>query len=124
MYELKVMGSFAAAHKLSMVTEKCENLHGHNWKTEVFVKAEKLDKTGVVIDFGIIKGYLREILEYLDHKYLNELEPFKDINASSENISKYIADEIDAKLGNNKEIKVSRVRVWESDDACATYYPG
>lgn len=122
MYELKVTGSFAAAHRLSNVTEKCENLHGHNWKTELYVKSDKLNESGVVIDFGIIKQYLREILNFLDHKYLNELEPFKNINASSENLAKFISDEIDKRLG-NEEIKVSKVTVWESDNAAATYYP-
>jgi len=122
MFELKVIESFAAAHRLSMVTEKCENLHGHNWKVELYVKAEELNNAGVVEDFGVIKKYLREIMSYLDHSFLNELEPFKSINASSENIAKFIADEMDQKIGNNK-ISVSRVIVWESDNAAATYYP-
>lgn len=122
MFELKVTGSFAAAHRLSMVTEKCENLHGHNWRIELFVKADKLNDAGVVIDFGIIKRHLRGILEYLDHKYLNEIDEFKKINASSENIAKFIADEMDEKI-EEPEISISRVTVWESDDAAATYYP-
>ncbi|MDY0360271.1 MAG: 6-carboxytetrahydropterin synthase QueD [Desulforegulaceae bacterium] len=122
MYELKVTGSFAAAHRLSNVTEKCENLHGHNWRTELYIKSDKLNEFGVVIDFGIIKNYLREILGYLDHKYLNELEPFKNINASSEVLAKFISDEIEKRI-ENKDISVSRVTVWESDNAAATYYP-
>lgn len=121
MYELKVTGSFAAAHRLSMVTEKCENLHGHNWRIELFVKSEDLNSAGVVVDFGIIKKHLREILGELDHKYLNDLEPFKEMNASSENIAKYICDEVDKRM-NVENVSVSRVTVWESDDACATYY--
>lgn len=122
MFELKVTESFAAAHKLAMVTEKCENLHGHNWKVELYIRAEKLNDAGVVMDFGIIKKYLRDLLGCLDHKYLNELEPFKHINASSENIAKYIAEEIDKKI-EEPGVCVSRVIVWESDNACATYYP-
>ena len=55
MYELKIVTHFAAAHQLTMVGEKCENLHGHNWKIEVYVTGEKLDEAGVLIDFGIIK---------------------------------------------------------------------
>lgn len=124
MFELKVTGSFAAAHRLSMVTEKCENLHGHNWRIELYVRAEELNNAGVVMDFGIIKRHLRDILEYLDHKYLNEVEPFKEMNASSENLSKYIAEEMDKRLENEEgDAVVSRVTVWESDDAAATYYP-
>ena len=47
MYELKVVTKFAAAHQLTMVGSKCENMHGHNWKIEVYVKGEKTDEAGV-----------------------------------------------------------------------------
>ena len=47
MYELKVETDFAAAHQLTMVGEKCENLHGHNWKIEVIVAGETLDEGGI-----------------------------------------------------------------------------
>lgn len=55
LFELKVTGSFAAAHKLQMVAKKCENLHGHNWKVEACVKGSGLSNAGVLIDFGILK---------------------------------------------------------------------
>lgn len=122
-FELKVTGSFAAAHKLQMVAKKCENLHGHNWKVEACVKGNSLSDAGVLVDFGILKKYLRAILEELDHKYLNELAPFIDNNSSSERICLYIADELQ-KMIEESGVTVSRVTVWESDDACATYYAG
>jgi len=78
MYELKVETDFAAAHRLTMVGEKCENLHGHNWKIEVIVAGENLDEGGVLIDFGIIKQHVRAVMETLDHKFLNELAFFSD----------------------------------------------
>lgn len=121
MYELKVVSRFAAAHQLKMVTEKCENLHGHNWRIEVFVSGLELDSSGVLIDFGEVKKYLARIIDSLDHKFLNELDFFKDVNPSSENIARYIASELQSSL-TNPSINVSRVSVWESDDACATYY--
>ena len=68
MYELKVVTRFAAAHRLTMVGTKCENLHGHNWKIEVFPTGEKLDEAGVVMDFGDIKIRLGEIIGRLDHQ--------------------------------------------------------
>jgi len=120
-FELKVTGSFAAAHKLQMVAKKCENLHGHNWKVEACVKGNGLGNAGVLIDFGILKKYLREILEELDHKYLNELTPFLENNSSSERICIHIAEELQ-KMIKEQEIRVSRITVWESDDACATYF--
>ena len=120
MYELKVISKFAAAHQLAMVTEKCENLHGHNWKIEVHVAGSKLNEWGVLVDFGEIKCHLSDVMDTLDHKFLNNIEAFRDVNPSSENIAKYIADRMQSRL-TDPSIQVSRVRVWESDDACATY---
>jgi 6-pyruvoyltetrahydropterin/6-carboxytetrahydropterin synthase len=120
MYELKVVTKFAAAHQLTMVGTKCENMHGHNWKIEVYVTGEKLDDGGVVMDFGVIKKHVRDIMSLLDHKYLNELEFFQQSQPSSENIAYWVADKLQQKI-DNSSVKVSRVTAWESDDACATY---
>jgi len=121
MYELKVITRFAAAHQLKMVAKKCENLHGHNWKIEVCLAGEALNNAGVLMDFGQLKEILSEIIERLDHKFLNELEYFNDsFPPSSENITYYIANELKASI-NNPLVKVSSVTAWESENACATY---
>ncbi len=124
MFELKVVTHFAAAHQLTMVAKKCENLHGHNWKVEVCVGGEKLNPAGVLIDFGILKSNIREIMAQLDHCFLNELACFDDKTPpSSENIAVYIANELDGRL-KESGVHVTRITTWESDDACATYIPG
>lgn len=123
MYELKVETDFAAAHRLTMVGEKCENLHGHNWKIEVIVAGETLDRGGVLMDFGIIKQHVRDVMETLDHKFLNELSFFSEsVPPSSENIARYIAVSLRKKL-DSPTVKISRVSAWESKNACATYIP-
>ncbi|MFO7932350.1 MAG: 6-carboxytetrahydropterin synthase QueD [Thermodesulfobacteriota bacterium] len=123
MYELKVVTRFAAAHQLKMVTEKCENLHGHNWKVELCVAGESLQDSGVLMDFGVIKQRLGEIIDALDHRFLNELPAFDRSNPSSELIAKHVADAFSERIGEDEPIFVSRVRVWESEDACASYVP-
>ena len=123
MFELKVIDHFAAAHQLKMVAEKCENLHGHNWKVEVFVVGQNLNEAGVLIDFGELKDHVSQIMATLDHKFLNELEFLSDRNPSSENVAKYIASELQARMEAGP-VKVSRITVWESESACATYMPG
>jgi 6-pyruvoyltetrahydropterin/6-carboxytetrahydropterin synthase len=120
MYELKTITQFAAAHMLKNIGGKCENLHGHNWRVETCVKGEELDKNGLLVDFKVIKDEVNKIIEGLDHKFLNELEYFKDRNPSSENIAIFIYNILGNAI-NNENIKVSRVTVWESDSACATY---
>lgn len=121
MYRLKIVTSFAAAHNLNNYQGECENLHGHNWRVEVTVTAKELDKAGLGIDFKILKAETREFLGTLDHKYLNELPSFQGVSPSSENISRFIYQELGKKL-NNSNVKVEMITVWESDFACASYY--
>jgi 6-pyruvoyltetrahydropterin/6-carboxytetrahydropterin synthase len=112
--------SFAAAHNLRNYQGDCENLHGHNWRVEVTVSAHELDKAGLGIDFKILKKKTKELLGELDHKYLNDLEPFKSTSPSSENISFYLFECLSRNL-NNDNVTVERVNVWESENACASY---
>ena len=120
MYELKIVSQVAAAHQLRGFHGKCEQLHGHNWKIEVYVTGDTLGEDGLLIDFGLIKKDTKKVLEKLDHKFLNELEPFKKENPSSENIARYIYESLSHTL-NNDAIRISKVTAWESDTACATY---
>lgn len=121
MYRLNIITSFAAAHCLINYQGECENLHGHNWKVEVTVTAMELDKAGLGIDFKILKADTIRLLKTLDHKYLNELPPFKDISPSSENIAYYLYGEL-SRILNNGNVKVDMITVWESDNASASYY--
>ncbi len=122
MFELKVTTHFAAAHQLTMVAEKCESMHGHNWKVEVVVAGARLNEAGVLIDFGELKAHVAGIMSQLDHKYLNELEVFSNANPSSENIAVFVADTLAEKL-RGTGARVRRITAWESEDACATYIP-
>ena len=124
MLELKIITDFAAAHQLKSVAKKCENMHGHNWKIEVCVTGEKTDVTGVLIDFTDLKKYVKEIVERLDHQYLNALDFFDDaFPPSSENVAVYIATQLTRMLSNHPTVTVLSVTAWESNNAAATYYP-
>lgn len=121
MYRLKIHTYFAAAHCLTHYQGDCENLHGHNWRVEVSVTAQELDKAGLGIDFKILKAEANALLKTLDHKYLNDLEPFVNLSPSSENIARFLYQELSKKL-NTENVKVEMVTVWESDFANASYY--
>jgi len=121
MYEVKIVTQFAAAHRLENFNGKCENLHGHNWKVEVFLAGTTLDHTGLLMDFGVVKARTKEVLAEIDHKYLNELPAFQDRNPSSENLARYLYERLGA-LFNRDGVKIQRVNVWESDTSCASYY--
>ncbi|BDC49098.1 6-carboxy-5,6,7,8-tetrahydropterin synthase [Bryobacterales bacterium F-183] len=126
MFEVSVEAGFAAAHQLRNYRGKCENLHGHNYKVQVTVEGEDLNSIGLLADFTELKGALREITEFLDHKFLNEIEPFTEINPSAENVAKYIADRLQAQLDSGTSevpVFIAAVKVWETDTSTATYRP-
>ncbi len=120
MYELKVEDAFAAAHNLRGYQGQCEALHGHNWKVEVVVRADRLDDVGLAVDFKELKDATQDVLDGLDHVYLNDLPAFRDKNPSSELIARYIFEEI-ARRVEREGLWVHRVTAWESDKACASY---
>lgn len=121
MYELMVETQFSAAHQLRGYKGKCENLHGHNWRVQVVVNAERLNEIGIAIDFHELKKIAREVISPLDHAILNDIFPFTEINPSSENLAKWLYDTIFKKI-TDRNINVSSVTVWETETASATYY--
>lgn len=118
MFELRVMGHFAAAHRLREFGGKCEGLHGHNWRVEVEVAAAETGPTGVVIDFARLKEELGRVLEELDHKDLSCHEHFARVNPSSEELARFIFDRLKGRVA---PATLKLVRVWESEEACAAY---
>lgn len=121
MYKLMVSASFAAAHQLRGYRGKCESLHGHNWRVQLYVTAEQVNEVGLALDFKDLKRCLHEILQPLDHTNLNALPPFEEHNPSSENIAQYIFERACERL-QGSSVQVSSVRVWESDSAYAEYF--
>jgi 6-pyruvoyltetrahydropterin/6-carboxytetrahydropterin synthase len=120
MYEVKIKTDFSAAHNLREVGGKCESLHGHNFTVEVVVESPTLDEGGMVVDFRDLKAKTKEILDRFDHRYLNELPPFRDSNPSSENLAAYLYQELSRQIDQGTK-RVSRVSVWESETSRATY---
>ena len=118
MYELSIESHFSAAHYLKGYEGKCKNLHGHTFKVEVTVMGDQLDELGMVADFGILKERLNDLLETMDHSCLSDLEYFKDINPTSENIAKLIYEQYSVLVS---PLEVKCVRVWESDTSCVLY---
>ena len=120
MYEIIVKSEFASAHNLRNYNGACENLHGHNWKVDILVETKELDQSGLAVDFHVLKEKSNNIINNLDHIYLNEHRAFKSTNPSSENIAKYLFDELSKALGKNARVK--KITVWETDDTAASYF--
>jgi len=120
MFEILVEDYFNAAHRLRNYQGKCEELHGHNWKVQVHVAAEKLDKAGMLMDFKDLKEHLKNILQKLDHHYLNEVSPFDKFNPTSENLARFVYQGLKESLAGT-QVNLSKVTVWETEKACASY---
>ena len=119
MFTLEVDAEFAAAHQLRHYRGRCENLHGHNWRVRLAVAGRRLDEAGMLVDFTLLKRWLREELETMDHQFLNEIPPFDAVNPTSENIARLLAERLAPRLPEG--VAVAYVRVWESARASATY---
>ena len=112
---------FSAAHQLRNYEGRCERLHGHNWRVNVYVASETLNDIGLAMDFKDLKDLTNETLMVLEHSFVNDVFPFTEINPSSENIAKWLFDGLSKKINTDK-MQVSMVTVWESDTASASYY--
>jgi 6-pyruvoyltetrahydropterin/6-carboxytetrahydropterin synthase len=122
MHQVSVDCSFAAGHALRGYKGKCENVHGHNYKVRVQVAGDELNSIGLLVDFVDLRAAIRQIVDRLDHRFLNDLEPFDKLNPSAENLAVYFADELKRLLAPHP-VRVDSVTVWETDTTSATYTP-
>lgn len=121
MFEISIKEYFCAAHRLKGYKGSCANLHGHNWEVEAFFRGNRLNRLGMLVDFRIIKGLLHRILAKMDHHELNQLPCFKKVNPTSENIAKFVYNELARKT--RTDCRLHRVRVSESPGSAAIYGP-
>ena len=122
MFEVTVEDSFAAGHYLRNYKGKCENPHGHNYKVRVTLAGKELDKAGLLLDFKDLREVMRHVTDRLDHQMINDIEPFRVINPSAENLAKYFFDESNSRLQavTNGRVHIRSVTVFETDSTTAT----
>jgi 6-pyruvoyltetrahydropterin/6-carboxytetrahydropterin synthase len=111
---------FNAAHRLNndslskeentLLFGKCNyaNYHGHNYELIVKVTGEIDEKTGYVIDTKILSELIKKfVLNRFDHRNLNlDVEEFKNLNPTAENIAIVIFNILRPLIANNLELKV------------------
>lgn len=123
---------FNAAHRLfrkewtdaynAEIFGKCSNpnYHGHNYELIVSVTGEINPQTGFVMDLKILKEIIYEEIEIpFDHKNLNlEVDAFKDVNPTAENISRVIWEKIKNRLDGNLKLEIT---LYETPRNFVTY---
>ena len=120
MFDVEIRRTFSAAHQLKGYDGDCRNLHGHNYSVVVNVAAERLNAIGIALDFKLLKAALDELLAQFDHHNLSELPEFQAVNPTSEVLAWHIYRELGRKL-NGDGIKVTWVRIGESENSAVTY---
>jgi 6-pyruvoyltetrahydropterin/6-carboxytetrahydropterin synthase len=121
MFEVTVEETFSSGHALRGYRGKCENPHGHNYRVCVCLQGRELNAIGLLYDFKDLKAAIRRETERLDHQYLNDLEPFREINPSAENMARVLFERIGAHLQGADGIAVKSVTVYETDTTAAKY---
>ena len=121
-YQIRVHGIFESAHFLYSYYPdgNDEELHGHTWEAEVFVKSMTLNN-GISVDFLELRRDFDSLMNDLDHILINEHPAFKGVNPTAENIALHIHE----KLSNSipEDAFISEVRVWEGPKNYASYLP-
>ena len=120
-FEVMIERNFSSAHQLRGYRGKCENLHGHNYKIEIYARGRELTNIGLLVDFVELKEAADDLVTYLDHKNLNELEPFvTEQNPSAENVARFILKRLAARIDDDR-VQIYKVRCFETPTSVATY---
>ncbi len=122
-YEVSREFVFSAAHQIRMHGGKCERLHGHNWRIRVHARAARLNAIGMVVDFADLQRMIADLCARFDHRNVNEVPPFTEVNTTAENLARYLYDEANRRLAvfDGGRVRVSRVDVWENHGSLAVY---
>ena len=120
MFKVSKEMMISATHRVREHQGGCERIHGHNWKIIVTVGSEMLNEMGMVIDFKDLKHSMHKIIMPMDHNDINDYSPFDKINPTSENLAKFIFDEMSKELNDNRK-RIVEVKVYETDTSMATY---
>ncbi len=131
-YIVRATTEFSAAHVLHGYAGACNRVHGHNFKVELEVEARAVDDIGMAIDFTVLESIAASIAQELDHRLLNEIPPFNEVNPTAENLGAYFwtrtARALAERAGTDAQtpeaargVRLRAVTVRENDRTSVTY---
>ena len=99
------------------------NGHGHNYTLEVTVIGPISPVSGFVVDLKWLKDLIEsEVMAAYDHRHLNlEVHEFAEAIPTTENIAVAIWNRLEGPVTAQGGAKLSRIRVYETDDIFAEY---
>lgn len=87
-FELNKDFNFSAAHYIPCEEAgKCMRTHGHTYFVNITIAGDELDHNGFLVNFADLKKLIHN---QFDHHLLNDLEPFKGKNPSTEIVAQTI----------------------------------
>ena len=119
MFTVTLETGFKASHELTYAGGEKEELHFHDWQLRVAAQVEELDENGLAVDFVELKAEIDGITAVLDNSQLEDLGCFAGVNASAENVAKYIFDELKPQLPAKATLKY--VEVMEAKGCWAKF---
>ncbi len=118
-FELGADAFFGARHFVTMGGVQGPP-HHHSYRVEALMESAAQDSDGVVIGFGDARKLVEDIVAGYNETLLNTIEPFTELQPTSENIAKVIFDRLKVQLDSD-QIRLKQVRVWESPTNSASY---
>ena len=96
-------------------------IHGHNYTLEVMVTGKINKETGFLVELGHLKKIVNTyVIDILDHSQFDvEVDWFKDRQPSSENLVKFMWEQIQPRLD---DVKLHRIRLRETPTIFTDYY--
>ena len=120
MFEVSEEVEFSASHQVRFGKDGCEALHGHNYRVRVTVRADALNDTSYVVDFADLRRALAACVEPLDHRHLNDVPPFTEVNPTAECIARFLFDQLAPRV-DDLRARLTLVEVFETDRSRAAY---
>lgn len=120
MLTVTIKDQFESAVKLYNYKGNCANVHGHTYNIAVTLYNVN-QSSEMVVDYYEAKNWVSEAINALDHKYINEIKPFDVINPTTENIAKWLFQQIE--LLTTNDVKIKNITLSENDAFSVSYAP-
>ena len=69
--KIRKLFKFEGAHIVrDCSSDRCKkSIHGHSYIVEVFLESDSIDNGQMVVDFGLLKGNVKDVIDSFDHAY-------------------------------------------------------
>jgi 6-pyruvoyltetrahydropterin/6-carboxytetrahydropterin synthase len=119
-FEVGVVGQFSARHHLVGDFGPASEPHEHTYRVEAEVVGAVLRPDGTLFDITLLQTAVAAVVDDLNGQDLNEFVVLAAPNPTAEVVARFFFDCLAAVLG-GEGLGHLRTRVWESNEAYASY---